>query len=136
MIKTILTPLVFFLFSCEKSIVSPSINEGDTLFYMVTQVSKDGKEYYSPIKVVRTYLYLAPPQSEDTCTTCPLPNKIERIDAYYIGERKVQVDWICYDDNDINYYLVNRSDDSKKWINLAKVQKNSSGQYIYIDKIK
>lgn len=136
MIKTLLTPLVLFLFSCEKTIVSPSTKGGDTLFYMVTQMSKDGNKYYSPIKVVKAYLYLAPPTSEDTCITCPLPNRIEKFDAYYIGEKKVQVDWICYDDYDVDFYIVNRSSDSKQWIRVAKIQKNSSGQYTYIDKLK
>jgi hypothetical protein len=135
--KALLPLLLITLFSCSKIDLTKKI-ETNILFYKINQVNLDGKEFSTPIKVVRlsyTDKPPYPPRPQDSCDDCTLPIEIQFFNATYIGQNKVRLDWECPHEDDVSHYIVCKSYDSKDWINSIVVAKQKE-VYLYIDKIR
>lgn len=124
-IKIIAILLIFV--SCGKEQVVDT-NQNNINYFKISQVNYDGKEYSTPIRVVRDYLSSAP-QSDDTLyNTTPL--NITNFDVYVI-KNKIQLHWISSNEQDVSHYELLRSTNSKQWYNFASVKKKNCN-YKYI----
>jgi hypothetical protein len=123
-IKIIAILLIFI--SCNKEQVVDS-NQNNINYFKISQVNYDGKEYSTPIRVVRDYLSSAPQSDDTTYNTTPL--NITNFDVYVV-ENKIQLHWISSNEQDVSHYELLRSTNSKQWVNFTKVNK-SNGEYNY-----
>ena len=131
--KKLIIAFSIFIISCTKNKVLNQENE-NILYYKLSQINYDGKEYVTPIHIVHWYNNFSPPVSEDTCLNCPLPLMIEEYKTLYIGNNKVEITWISNNEQDIIRYDIHRSKNSKDWSLIKSILK-SSGKYFYLDKI-
>ena len=121
----IISILLFFI-SCNKQQVSDA-KQSNINYFKISQVNYDGTQYSTPIRVVKDFLSSAPQSDDTSYNTTPL--NITYFDAFLVDE-KIKLHWICHEEQDISYYLLYKSTNSKQWIDFAKVNK-SNGEYNY-----
>jgi hypothetical protein len=129
--RTLIILFFISLISCKEKtiIIAPDLSY---VYYKVKQINYDGEINYTETKLVRN-LTMSPPYSEDTCNSnCPVPLMITKFDAYCTPNNYVRLDWICENEDGINYYAVCKSKNNKEWLEF-RVNK-LLGKYTYIDK--
>lgn len=129
---------LLFLISCTKS-VSPTI-QSKTIFYKIQEVDNGGTITESEIKQINleTSLYSKNEDDDDHdghhCgDTTVLSITVGTFNLTKINPNSVKIYWESENEDNVKYYYVQKSYDSKKW-EIIDLEPKNLGKYTVIDK--
>ena len=139
--KHLILAIAILLASCSKP--KPEVTtENKTLYYKIQQVDSDGTVTYSPIRTINIELPTNSATSDDgedddddeDDDDCPLPIKFETFTVVKV-KNSIYISWEASNEENVMYYIVERSFDSKEWLPISSLSPNLNGIYRVIDNL-
>jgi len=138
--KHLLYVAILILASCSKKEQLTETNS-KTIFYKIQEVDNDGKTFESPIKRIDLELIESAisdnghnHEDDDDDDDNPVPIKIETISLTKNGSNSVKIYWEAENEDNVNYYSIERSFDLTNWKSIG-IEEKSGGKYAHIDKL-
>jgi hypothetical protein len=142
--KHLLYVAILILASCSKKEQLTETNS-KTIFYKIQEVDNDGKTFESPIKridmdfietIVRDngHNHEGDDDDDDDDDDNPVPIKIETISLTKNGSNSVKIYWEAENEDNVNYYSIERSFDLTNWKSIS-IKEKLRGKYTHIDKL-
>jgi len=138
--KHLILAIAILLASCSKP--KPEVTtENKTLYYRIQQVDNDGTVTYSPIRTINIELPTNSATSDDDeddddedDDDCPLPIKFETFTVVKV-KNSIFISWEASNEENVMYYIVERSFNSKEWSSISNIPPNLNGIYRVIDNL-
>ena len=144
--KYLLLCVTIFLLSCSKpQQPTISVNGENYAYYKITQVDIDGKTTSTPVKYVKLNSNTSKDilgdngdgehddeDEDDDHHTVPII--FESFTLTLIGSNMVQVNWSATNEQNVDHYILERSNDALTWNQVMNINVSVDGTYSLIDK--
>jgi len=140
--KHLILVVAILLASCSKP--KPEVlTETKTLYYRIQQVDNDGTITYSPIRKINIELPTNSATNDDDddgdhhdqeggCH--PVSIKLETFTVVKV-KNSIYISWEAENEENVMYYIVERSFDSKEWLAISSLPPNLTGIYHVVNNL-
>ena len=145
--KYLLLCVTIFLLSCSKpQQPTISVSGDDYAYYKITQVDFDGKTTSTPVKYVKLNSNTSKDildyngdgdhdgDDDDDDDHHTVPIIFESFTLNLISSNLVQVNWSATNEQNVDHYILERSNDAITWNQIINVNVSTDGTYSVIDK--